>query len=152
VPKLEDRIINVLEKIVATICVVSMVVVLFLQVFTRYVLRAPLYWSEELARIILIWSVFLGADLSFRSGTHMRINILSKKLPKPLRMVSNIIAKITVTAFSVVLIFHGLSLSKRMMRIIAPATGIPIGLVDLIIPIFAFLTIIIVWMHPTREL
>ena len=151
-PKLEDRIINVLEKIVATICVVSMVVVLFLQVFTRYVLRAPLYWSEELARIILIWSVFLGADLSFRSGTHMRINILSKKLPKPLRMVSNIIAKITVTAFSVVLIFHGLSLSKRMMRIIAPATGIPIGLVDLIIPIFAFLTIIIIWMHPTREL
>ena len=151
-PKLEDRIINVLEKIVATICVVSMVVVLFLQVFTRYVLRAPLYWSEELARIILIWSVFLGADLSFRSGTHMRINILSKKLPKPLRMVSNIIAKITVTAFSAVLIFHGLSLSKRMMRIIAPATGIPIGLVDLIIPIFAFLTIIIIWMHPTREL
>jgi len=151
-PKLEDRIINVLEKIVATICVVSMVVVLFLQVFTRYVLRAPLYWSEELARIILIWSVFLGADLSFRSGTHMRINILSKKLPKPLRMVSNIIAKITVTAFSAVLIFHGLSLSTRMMRIIAPATGIPIGLVDLIIPIFAFLTIIIIWMHPTREL
>ena len=151
-PRLEERIINVFEKLVATICVVSMVVVLFLQVFTRYVLKVPLYWSEELARIILIWSVFLGADLAFRAGTHMRIDILSRKLPKSFRMVSNMIAKTTVTAFSVVLVVHGWDLSKKMMRIIAPATAIPIGLIDLILPIFALLTIIIVWMHPTREL
>jgi len=151
-PGLDERIFNVLERIVATICVVSMVVVLFLQVFTRYVLRAPLYWSEELARIILIWSVFLGADFSFRSGTHMRIDILSKKLPIGLRMAANMISKTTVTVFSVVLIVHGLIFSNKMMRIIAPATRIPLGIIYLIIPIFAFLTVIIIWIHPTREL
>ena len=150
--RLEERIINIFEKLVATICVVSMVFVLFLQVFTRYVLKVPLYWSEELARIILIWSVFLGANLAFRAGTHMRIDILSRKLPKSFRMVSNMIAKTTVTAFSVVLVVHGWDLSRKMMRIIAPATGIPVGLIDLILPIFALLTIIIVWMHPYREL
>jgi TRAP-type C4-dicarboxylate transport system permease small subunit len=150
--RLEERIFNIFEKLVATICVVSMVFVLFLQVFTRYVLKVPLYWSEELARIILIWSVFLGANLAFRAGTHMRIDILSRKLPKSFRMVSNMIAKTTVTAFSVVLVVHGWDLSRKMMRIIAPATGIPVGLIDLILPIFALLTIIIVWMHPYREL
>jgi TRAP-type C4-dicarboxylate transport system permease small subunit len=150
--RLEERIFNIFEKLVATICVVSMVFVLFLQVFTRYVLKVPLYWSEELARIILIWSVFLGANLAFRAGTHMRIDILSRKLPKSFRMVSNMIAKTTVTAFSVVLVVHGWDLSRKMMRIIAPATGIPVGLIDLILPIFALLTIIIVWMHPYKEL
>ena len=149
---LEERIFSIFDKIVATICVVSMVLVLFLQVFTRYVLRLPLYWSEELARIILIWSVFLGANLAFRAGTHMRIDILSKNLPKSLRFVSNLIIKITVTGFSVVLVVYGWDLSKKMMRIIAPATGIPVGLIDLILPIFALLTIITLWMHPAREL
>lgn len=151
-PELEDRIINVVEKIVATICVVSMVVVLFLQVFTRYVLRNPLYWSEELARIILIWSVFLGAVFSFRSGTHMRIDILMKKLPMRLRMAVNLISKTIVTVFSVVLVIHGSIFSSKMMRIIAPATKIPTGIIYLVLPIFACLTVIIVWIHPSREL
>ncbi len=151
-PELEDRIINVVEKIVGTICVVSMVVVLFLQVFTRYVLRNPLYWSEELARIILIWSVFLGAVFSFRSGTHMRIDILMKKLPMRLRMAVNLVSKTIVTVFSVVLVIHGSILSSKMMRIIAPATKIPTGIIYLVLPIFACLTVIIVWIHPTREL
>ncbi len=151
-PELEDRIINVVEKTVGTICVVSMVVVLFLQVFTRYVLRNPLYWSEELARIILIWSVFLGAVFSFRSGTHMRIDILMKKLPMRLRMAVNLISKTIVTVFSVVLVIHGSIFSSKMMRIIAPATKIPTGIIYLVLPIFACLTVIIVWIHPTREL
>jgi TRAP-type C4-dicarboxylate transport system permease small subunit len=149
---IEERIFEIFDKIVATTCVVSMVVVLFLQVFARYVLRLPLSWSEELARIILIWSVFLGANLAFRAGTHMRIDVLPKKLPKSLRLVSNLIVKITVTAFSVVLVVYGWDLSKKMMHIIAPATGIPVGLIDLILPLFALLTIITIWMHPTREL
>ena len=151
-PELEDRIINVVEKIVGTICVVSMVVVLFLQVFTRYVLRNPLYWSEELARIILIWSVFLGAVFSFRSGTHMRIDILMKKLPMRLRMAVNLVSKTIVTVFSVVLVIHGSIFSSKMMRIIAPATKIPTGIIYLVLPIFACLTVIIIWIHPTREL
>jgi TRAP-type C4-dicarboxylate transport system permease small subunit len=151
-PGFEDRIINVIEKIVATICVVSMVVVLFLQVFTRYVLRNPLYWSEELARIILIWSVFLGAVFSFRSGTHMRIDILMKKLPMRLRMAVNLVSKTIVTVFSVVLVIHGSIFSSKMMRIIAPATKIPTGIIYLVLPIFACLTVIIVWIHPAREL
>ena len=151
-PELQDRIINVAEKITATVCVVSMVVVLFLQVFTRYVLRNPLYWSEELARIILIWSVFLGAVFSFRAGTHMRIDILMKRLPLRLRMVVNLTSKTIVTVFSVVLVVHGLIFSGKMMRIIAPATKIPTGIIYLVLPIFACLTVIIVWIHPSREL
>ena len=41
----------------------ALLVLIALQVFTRYVLQASLPWTEEVARMVLVWMVMLGADL-----------------------------------------------------------------------------------------
>lgn len=47
------------------------------QVFVRYVLQRPLFlWSEELARFVLIWMVFLGIGVGVKNDAHFAMDIL----------------------------------------------------------------------------
>ena len=39
----------------------------------RFVLHAPLIWSDELASILFLWLAMLGAVVAFRRGEHMRM-------------------------------------------------------------------------------
>jgi len=149
--KLRSKILDIVEYIIATILVISMVVVLSLQVFFRYVLHAPLYWSEELARILLIWSVFLGANLAFRSGSHMSIDVVSNILPGRLRWAAQMVSQIAVTGFCLVLLIVGFDFARKTAHIIAPATGISMGLVNMVLPLFALLNIFIIWTNPKKR-
>ena len=71
------------EKAVGTLCevpaallVVAEIVVLFSGVVSRYVLHSPLVWVDELASVLFIWLIMLGAAVAFRRGTHMRMTAL----------------------------------------------------------------------------
>ena len=47
------------------------------QVFVRYVLQKPLFiWSEEMARFVLIWTVFLGIGVGVKNDRHFAMDIL----------------------------------------------------------------------------
>ena len=49
-----------------SVCVVlmsTMTVLLAVQVFMRYVMGASLSWSEEIARYLFIWLIYLGIEL-----------------------------------------------------------------------------------------
>ena len=51
------------------------------QVFMRYIMDAPLTWSEEAARITFIWLTFIGAGLAFQRRENLRILLLPDALP-----------------------------------------------------------------------
>lgn len=57
---------NIVECI-AAIIVVALAIVVFVQVFNRFVLKAPLAWSEDLAMLLFQWVAFFGS--STRSQT-----------------------------------------------------------------------------------
>ena len=48
----------------------AMAAVVAAQVFWRYGLNASLFWSEELARHLLVWMTFLGASTAYRRRVH----------------------------------------------------------------------------------
>ncbi len=53
------------------------------QVFVRYVLQKPLFlWSEELARFLLIWTVFLGIGVGVKNDAHFAMDVLPPLLGK----------------------------------------------------------------------
>jgi TRAP-type C4-dicarboxylate transport system permease small subunit len=53
---------NIVEVTAATL-VVALAIIVFLQVFNRFVLKTPLAWSEELAMLLFQWVSFLGAAI-----------------------------------------------------------------------------------------
>lgn len=64
----------------ATVTFSIMCTVVFLSVIFRHFLSLPLVWSEELARIMLIWTVFSGAGAILIRGEHIALEFLLEKM------------------------------------------------------------------------
>ncbi len=49
----------------------------------RYVFRAPILWAEEVLVYLMVWSVFVGAVLVTWEGRHLKMDLLSVRIPPP---------------------------------------------------------------------
>lgn len=58
-----------------------MVAIVFLQVIFRYVLKLSVPWTEELARVLLIWLVYLGIAEVEAKRDGIRTTYFIEKLP-----------------------------------------------------------------------
>lgn len=72
-------------------CFAVMGIVLATQIVCRYVFNAPIAWAEELARYLQIWITFVGIGFGIRSGSHISLNLLRKKMPRVLGYLSGIL-------------------------------------------------------------
>jgi TRAP-type C4-dicarboxylate transport system permease small subunit len=53
----------------------------FHQFFTRYVLNDSAAWTEEIARYLLIGTVFVGASIGVARNNHIQVDLLYRYLP-----------------------------------------------------------------------
>ena len=58
---------------------------LIYQVFGRYVLNSAPGWTEEVARMLIVWLTMLGAGACLRGGSHIAVTVLVNALPRGLR-------------------------------------------------------------------
>ncbi len=54
----------------------------FYQFFTRYVLNNSAAWTEEIARYLLIGTVFVGASIGVAKNNHIQVDLLYRYLPR----------------------------------------------------------------------
>ena len=69
VVKIGDSWLATLGRIIGILCTVSIILTLSAGVISRYVFNRPFFWTDEVARILLIWSIFTGAAMGFRKGS-----------------------------------------------------------------------------------
>jgi tripartite ATP-independent transporter DctM subunit len=60
-------------ELAAAALVTIEVALLFAGIVARYVLHAPLTWSDELASVLFLWLAMLGSVVALRHGGHMRM-------------------------------------------------------------------------------
>jgi len=65
---------------VSIISITAMLFIIFLQVIFRYVLHNSLTFSEELARYLFVWTVFMGSAVVARDNGHIVVGALVQKL------------------------------------------------------------------------
>jgi TRAP-type C4-dicarboxylate transport system permease small subunit len=131
---------RVLEWAVALLMAVLLVDVVW-QVLTRFVLRDPSGWTEELARFLLIWVGLLGACVALNRNAHLGIDYVVAKLPPAARRTLAMLSCALVALFSIsVLILGGSLLVVRILQLqqVSPALGWPMGYVYLALPISGF--------------
>ena len=63
-------------EIVIMVLMAVLVVVVVASVLFRYVLLAPLSWSEEVGRYLMIWVGFLAASIAIQQGMHVGIDFV----------------------------------------------------------------------------
>ena len=65
------------EKVIMTFFFMAMMIIMFVQVFARYVLHTPLAWTEEVMRFSFILASFFGGAVATHEHKHVVINFLS---------------------------------------------------------------------------
>jgi len=106
----------------------------FINVITRYIFGFSLNWTDELARFLMIWTVFLGAGLAMREGRHVAIDLLQSFLPKSIRKYFRIIIGVIILGFLGLLVILGYQYALRTMGILSPVLRWPMGAVYMAIP------------------
>jgi TRAP-type C4-dicarboxylate transport system permease small subunit len=123
--------------IIGLMCLMTIIV--FAQIFFRYVFNIPLGWSEELARFAFVWVSFVGASALMRVKEHINVTVFTDLFPARLRttciLAANICAMICIYFFLV----GGIELTRNEWSQLAPALQIPMGWVYIAIPIAATL-------------
>lgn len=137
-----------LDKVLGSVLVflmISIVVAVLWQVFSRYVLQSASSYTEEIARFLLIWIGILGAAYASGQQDHLAINILPPKLDEKNRIKLRVFINILVIAFSILaLIIGGGNLVYVNFELgqSSAALGIPLGYVYLVLPLSGILIII----------
>ena len=116
---------------------VLMLLSVLTQVFWRYVLKSPLTWIEELSRILLIWTIFIGSIVAHNNLIHPRIEFLINLLPKTLFNKLNIFIDLILLVFCGVMVFYGLQLTLFMKNMFTPTLRISSMYLYGVFPIFA---------------
>jgi len=109
--------------------------VIFLQVFYRFILRAPLVWSEEMALFLFQWSVFMGAALAVKQRGHFGLDIFIRRLPATLVRTLDKFGQIIVFCLALGMVFWGYQLSQMTMLQTYATLQFPVGYCYLGIPV-----------------
>lgn len=102
-----DRISGALDTVVKALCVIlltAMVVVVTLQIFSRYVMPKPLPWTEEVARFCMVWLAYLGASCLVRTWENTSVTFVMDNLGPRARFALDLAIKATMLVFMTALV------------------------------------------------
>lgn len=123
-----DRIIDFLYDVIQWVCVICLagqVVVVSYAVFGRFVLNSTPAWSDEIARVLMVWMSLLAASLAVKDDTHVRIAIFDKIFgPRGIKIRDTIFALLNIF-FCSVLFWKGIDLISQTTRTKLPGSGLP---------------------------
>jgi TRAP-type C4-dicarboxylate transport system permease small subunit len=77
----------------------ALALVVFYQVFTRYVMNDAAGWTEEIARYLLVAVTFLGGAMAVRRGTHIQVDFVYRFLPRSVSRVLSVFVDVVRAAF-----------------------------------------------------
>lgn len=106
-----------------------------LQVFFRYVLNQSLFWSEELARFLLIWLTFLGASCAYCRQVNPGVDVLFAKLPQTFRKILSSAVHLISLLFFSIMILYGYQFAFFVRAQISPALQVPKWTIMIIVPV-----------------
>lgn len=118
------------EKLEISICVCLMsfmAVLIFVQVVMRYLFSNSLSWSEELARYLFVWLIYLGVSYGAKIRKHIKIDAALNLFPKKVRPFITIIGDIFFFLFAIYIVHTGYKyvVMQASLNKASPALKIP---------------------------
>jgi len=126
--KINFLIISNIEEYLIVASLVFNVFLIFIQVIMRYIFHSSLFWSEELARYIFIWQIWLGFSLGFKYGQHIRVKIIFRYLSNKGKHTLEIFVLFLCLIFGLFLMFNSGFLVQQLFirNALSPAMRLPL--------------------------
>lgn len=117
------------------ICMFLLLVFGTWQIFTRWILRDPSTFTDEVLRYLLIWASMIGSAYCFYSDEHLALDLLKDRVHGVGKVILNVIIEVCVLFFvGYVFIFGGWKIAMRATNV-SSVLRIPFKMLYLIMPI-----------------
>jgi len=132
-----------------------MVVNVLWQVATRFLLRNPSSFTEEIARFLLVWVGILGSAYALGKRIHLAVDLLPSKLEGHSKAMLELFIEMCIFVFAaLVLVFGGLGLVWVTLDLgqTSAALQIPLGFVYMVLPLSGLLMMFYAALHGVEVL
>jgi len=132
IAKIEDYAVR-LEGLILFVALFGLIVMLAMQVFFRFVLQAPLAFTEETARLLFSWLVFVGAARALYVSQHFMVDIVYKHAPAALQTLFGYVCDAATIVLAIVLAYAGVRFMSSGQML--PVLGISVGYQSAALPV-----------------
>ncbi len=116
------------------ISVAVLIVPVSMQIFSRYTALIPAYiWTEEMARLLFVWTIMLGAMLGVREGSHFIVDVWPRLPPRPAALL-DLLAGLAVLVLAVVFVWWGWEFTSFAFYRISELAELPLWLIHIAWP------------------
>jgi len=121
------RVVERLEEGLLVFLMAIMTTVALINVFTRYLIRFALAFTEEIVVSLFVWLTLLGTAIAFRQGAHLGFSFIVDRCPKPVQRAAIwLTASLGVVVFGFLIYFGiGQIRSERMLGTTSESLAIP---------------------------
>ncbi|SVA58666.1 uncharacterized protein METZ01_LOCUS111520 [marine metagenome] len=129
-----DLVQKIASFIAGTLIGVMTLVILYM-VYFRYVVNDTPYWSEEVARCMMLWMTFCVLPISYRIGSNVALDIVINKFRGRFLILFETFIHILILLFIINFFYQSLSFVQSGMGARAYSFDLQIGYIYLILPI-----------------
>jgi len=125
-----------LEEAIIFVALSAMSIIIAVQVLMRYGFDASLSWSEEVARYLFIWLIYIGISYGVKKNAHVAVTALDLALSDKAQRTLKLLSSIVFLLFAIAIVYYGGQVCAKIARLgqEAPATGLEMWLVYLAVP------------------
>ena len=95
-----------------------------MQIFNRFILGAPLSWSEEFQKFGHIWMVFLAIPVAYRRGAHIGMDVILQRTPAPVQRIVELLVELMWLALAAAIGWYTLAIMAIARNQDSPGLGI----------------------------
>lgn len=132
-----------IENFIVSTLLFAILVLVIIQVYTRFVTGDSTTWTGELSRFVAIWLIFLGSAIALRRKLHIQVdnlfNVVSPKIGTILYVIRNIVS----IGFLTIVLIGSISMLDIVSLQKSPSLGIRMDAVYIILPISVILMLVI---------
>lgn len=114
---------------------VALCTVTFLQVVMRYVFQSPPFWSEEVARFLMVWVSFIGFNIVLVRRSEMTVTFFAERFPLASQRLRETVVTVLIIGFLLLGAYHGTIFSLESYRVRSIALQIPLTFVYISLPL-----------------
>jgi len=110
-----DRILTFIEEWTLFLTVIIALLALFANVVLRYGFNYSLAWSEELVRIVIIYTTLIGCSTAIKDQSMIKIDALVQIAPK-LKTLLSWLSNVVTLIFSCMMVYYGWQMAELQLR------------------------------------
>lgn len=116
-------------EISTIISFIALILVVFIQVFSRFLLPTSPSWTEEASRFIFIYAIAFSAPLALKRNEYVKVDILLSKFSKKIQDIIEYIICFVIILFFIGIAYYGIEFASYGKNQTSPALGL-----EMIIP------------------